>query len=221
MMLPHVHRALALVAIILGLAAAVAETGATVNVEALVADIEADRDHISAPELAERIMRQDPSLHVLDLRPRADYNALHIPTARHITFDALNLVSYPKRDALVVYSEGATRSAQAWMLLRLRGYRDVRFLREGIYEWLARVMEPRLASDATEAERAEFARAEPQSRFFGGQPQSNVPRAEVLTGYWTEPSSLDSRADAADVQRPASVADAIRSTVGSIRRRGC
>lgn len=220
MMLPQVHRGLAIVAAILGLAAAVAD-GSAPAVRSLVADIDADRDHISAPELAERIMRQDPTLHVLDLRPRADYDALHIPTAEHATFEALSRMSSPKRDALVVYSEGATRSAQAWMMLRLRGYRDVRFLREGIYEWLARVMEPRLATDATDAERAEFARAERHSRFFGGQPRSNVPRAEVLTGYWTHRAGRDSRDASGSEGRPASVADAIRDTVGSIRRRGC
>lgn len=210
-----VHGTLALVAAVLGLAAAVADRPA-VDPARLAAEIVSERDHITAPELAARIMRQDPSLHVIDLRPRAEYEALHIPTATHATLESLARQRWPREASLVVYSEGSTQSAQAWVLLRMRGHRDVRFLREGLYEWLALVIEPRLATDATPAEREAFAVAESQSRFFGGQPRANVPRGEVPVGYWTGRSDRTGPAPA-----PASAAEAIRATVGSIRRRGC
>jgi rhodanese-related sulfurtransferase len=210
----QIHRALAIGAAILGLAAAGADGRAGTDASALAADISAGRDHITAPELAARIMRQDPSLRVLDLRPRSEYDELHIPTAASTTIDQLTRATLPRTSSIVLYSEGGTSSAQGWALLRLRGYRDVRFLREGIYEWLARVIEPRLAVDATPAERADFARAEEQSRFFGGQPRSDVPRAEVPIGYWTEEAGLVRQS------RP-TPADLIRATVGNVRRRGC
>jgi rhodanese-related sulfurtransferase len=214
-----IHGALAMAAATLGLAAAVAEGRPAVDAAQLASDIVAERDHVTAPELAARIMRQDPSLRLLDLRPRADYDALHIPTADPVTLDELARAALPRDASLVLYSEGGVHSAQAWVLLRLRGYRDVRFLREGIYEWLARVLEPRLASDATAAERADFARAEEQSRFFGGQPRSGVPRAEVPTGYWTSASGEPARSAA--VGSGGSAAGAIRATIGNVRRRGC
>lgn len=209
------HGALAIVAAVFGLAAAVADRTAADPAQ-LAADIVSERDHITAPDLAARIMRQDASLRVIDLRPRADYDALHIPTASHATLDALARDAFPRDASLVLYSEGSTQSAQGWVLLRLRGHRNVWFLREGMYEWLARVLEPRLATDATGAERQEFARAEAQSRFFGGQPRSHVPRADVPVGYWTGPSEGTGPASGS-----ASTAEAIRATVGAIRRRGC
>ena len=210
----RIHYALAIVAAVLGLAAGAADGRSTVDVTQLAAEIDAERDHIEAPELAERIMRQDPSLRVIDLRTRAEFDALHIPTATMATLDELARATFPPDASIVVYSEGGTHSAQAWMLLRLRGHRDVRFLREGIYEWLSRVMEPRLAADATPAERADFARAETQSRFFGGLPRSSVPRADVPTGYWTDElgaGQMAERAPAASTQQ----------AVARIRRRGC
>ena len=213
-----VHRALAIGAAVLGLAAAAADRPA-VDPAALAAEIVSERDHITAPELAERIMRQDASLHVIDLRPRADYDALHIPTATHAPLETLARQAFPRGTSIVLYSEGSTQSAQGWVLLRLRGQRDVRFLREGMYEWLARVMEPRLATDATDAERQEFARAEAQSRFFGGQPRSNMPRAEVPVGYWSAPSERTGSTSGS--AGPTNVADAIRASAGAIRRRGC
>jgi rhodanese-related sulfurtransferase len=213
-----VHQALAIGAAVLGLAAAAADRPA-VDPAALAAEIVSERDHITAPELAERIMGQDASLHVIDLRPRADYDAFHIPTAAQAPLETLARQAFPRGASIVLYSEGSTQSAQGWVLLRLRGERDVRFLREGMYEWLARVMEPRLATDATDAERQEFARAEAQSRFFGGQPRSNMPRAEVPVGYWSAPSGPTG--PTRESAGSAHTADAIRATVGAIRRRGC
>src|SRR5262245_12756960 len=170
----RIHTALAIVAATLGLTAAGADSGAGADVATLASEIGAERDHISAPDLADRIMGRDPTLRVVDLRPQGEFDQLHIPTAVAVSVDALGSASLPRSASIVLYSEGAVHAAQGWMLLRLRGYRDVRFLREGIYEWLARVMEPRLAEDATPQERADFERAEKQSRFFGGQPRANV-----------------------------------------------
>jgi rhodanese-related sulfurtransferase len=214
----RIHTALAIVAATLGLTAAGADSGAGADVATLASEIGAERDHISAPDLADRIMRKDQSLQILDLRPQSEYEQLHIPTATVADVDTLGSLRLPRNASIVLYSEGATHAAQGWMLLRLRGYRDVRFLREGIYEWLARVMEPRLAEDATPEERADFERAEKQSRFFGGQPRASVPRTEVPIGYW----SVSSHATGAStIGKSPSAAEAIRATVGNIRRRGC
>jgi rhodanese-related sulfurtransferase len=213
------HGALALVATVLGLAAAVVDGRPAVDASQLAMEIEAERDHITAPELAERIMRQDPTLRLVDLRPRGAYDQLRIPTASHATLEELTRQSLPRDASIVLYSEGGVHSAQAWVLLRLRGHRDVRFLREGIYEWLALVMEPRLAVDATAAERAAFARAEEQSRFFGGQPRSSVPRADVPTGYWTDGRDVGRDSDGGRDSRSSPAGT--RAAIANIRRRGC
>jgi rhodanese-related sulfurtransferase len=173
----------------------------------LAADIEAGRDHISAPDLAARIMRREPSLQVIDLRSAADYAQMHIPTARHLSVEQLLKERFSGRDAIVLYSDGGAHAAQGWIFLRLRGYRRVFVLREGLYEWMARVMEPRLPEDASAAERAAFEQAAPLSRFFGGVPLSGVPRASVPVGYWTGASSA--------------VFASGERTVPAVRRRGC
>jgi hypothetical protein len=116
----------------------------------------------------------------------------------------------PRSTPIVVYADGGTRAAQAWVLLRLRGYQDVAFLRDGVYEWIARVHEPQLPSDATVAERVEFERRAALSRYFGGQPHLDVPRAEVATGYWITESET-----ARSAARDSSL------LVAAIRRRGC
>jgi rhodanese-related sulfurtransferase len=203
------HGPLALVAAVLGLTAWTADSWPPADVAKLAEDIAAERDHISAPDLADRIMRADPSLRVFDLRSAAEFAQFHIPGAQRVADDDLARAPLPRESTIVLYSEGGGHAAQAWVLLRMRGFRNVLFLREGIYEWVSRVHEPRLAVDATPAERAEFERAARMSRFFGGIPKADVPRSEVPAGYWTE--SVSSGA----------VSGSSKQTIAAIRRRGC
>jgi rhodanese-related sulfurtransferase len=204
----RVHRLLAISAAALSLGAAAADFRPGVPIAKLVDEIEAERDHISAVELAERIMAREPELKVFDLRSPAEYEEFHIPTAQHVTLTDLARQQISRESAVVLYSEGGGHSAQAWVLMRMRGYDNVFFLREGIYEWISRVREPRLAVDATPTERADFERAVELSRFFGGMPLSGVPRSEVPEGYWT---------DAPTEQQP----NKSRQAIAGIRRRGC
>ncbi len=182
----RVHAVMAMAAVTLGCAALIAELRPTeAQPSALAAEIESESDHISALELGERLMRGDRNLLVLDLRSEPEFQEFHIAGARRASLRDLSQQALPQTSDIVLYSEGGAHAAQAWVILRMRGYRRVYFLREGLYEWVSRVYEPRLASDATPEERADFERAAVLSRFFGGTPQSRVPRAEVPSGYWT------------------------------------
>jgi rhodanese-related sulfurtransferase len=205
----RLHQGLAATAAMLALAAALIDARPAVGATDLAADIEAERDHISAIDLAERIVRGDAALQVLDLRPAEEFERFHIPGASPITLDDLARTTFPRNATIVLYSEGGTHSAQGWMLLRLRGHRNVYFLREGIYEWIARVHEPKLASDATPAERDAFEQAATLSRFFGGVPTIEVSRAELPVGYWTGQGDRH--------EQPSRTGPAI----AAIRRRGC
>ncbi len=170
-------------------------------------------------------MRGDPALRLFDLRSPADFARMHIPGARHATIETLAREPLPRDATVVLYSEGGAHAAQAWVLLRLRGYRRVRFLREGMFEWLTRVLEPRLASDATASERADFAHAVEMSRFFGGMAREDVPRAEVPVGYWNEPRGPKSLPDSASAgpspSGPAAARPSTDRIIAGVRRRGC
>jgi len=179
------RRILAVVAAVLGLGAAAADLRPSADVRHLATEIEAEADHISALDLGTRIRSGEPDLRVLDLRSEAEFTAFHIPGARNVSLTKLAAERLPRQGTTVLYSEGGTHAAQAWVLLRVQGYGNVFVLRDGIYEWISRVFQPRLAVDASAAERVEFARAAELSRFFGGTPLSGVPRSEVPQGYWT------------------------------------
>jgi uncharacterized protein len=156
----------------------VAVLAAALGLTAAASDFKTiDRNDITALDLATLIMNGDQSLHIFDLRTPSEFATAHIPGARHATIEILRGETLAHDATVVLYSEGDTAAAEARTLLRRRGNRHAFVLRNGMVEWQAHVMEPRLPLDATARERADFARAVDISKFFGGNPREGLPRA--------------------------------------------
>ena len=99
-----------------------------------------------------------------------------------------------------------------WMLLRLRGYRHVGVpARWRSTSGLRACTSRHWRVDATAAERAEFERLAALSRYFGGQPRLDVPRARDRRPAIGPPEST----------RRARPSMATSLLVAAIRRRGC
>jgi rhodanese-related sulfurtransferase len=165
---------------------------------------------ISAPDLAQRIMRGDRHLRVFDLRTPDAFAQFHVPGARYATAATLTNEALTPETDVVLYGDARTTIVEALTVLRAHDHHDLLVLREGLYEWLSRVHEPRLAVAPTSDERAEFERAAEMSRFFGGVPRAGVPREDVPQGYWTGLPRSEELLMAAAVK-----------SVAAIRRRGC
>ncbi len=177
------RRRLAWAAVVLAALAPLAESPfaaarARVDVAQLAHQVEGEEDHVTALELAEWIKARRPDLRILDLRPPAQYDSLHIPGAERVPLDSLVSLQLRQRETVVLYSEAGAHAAQAWVFLRALGHSHVYYLRGGIYEWIDEVLSPTLAADATPAERVGYARASALSRYFGGTPQAGLPRVE-------------------------------------------
>jgi len=135
----------------------------------LAAVVEQEVDHVTAPELAGWIIEGRADYRLLDLRPAADYATYHIPTAENV--ELTGLADYPllRNEKIVLYSEGGIHSAQAWMLLRARGYEAVYMVLGGLDAWQDEVLFPSPLPDASPQDRARFERAAQVAKFFGGE----------------------------------------------------
>jgi rhodanese-related sulfurtransferase len=75
---------------------------------------------------------------IIDVRPKDEYDAAHLPGARSmpITELALHLSSLPKTKEIVAYCRGpyCVYAIDAVAILRKSGYRAVRF-EDGVHEW--------------------------------------------------------------------------------------
>jgi rhodanese-related sulfurtransferase len=120
----------------------------------LADEIAREADHVTALELAALIRARRPGLRVIDVRPDSEYQAYHVPTAERMAITDVATARWAAGETVVLYSEGGAHAAQAWVLLRGAGVRDVFFLRGGILEWMDEVMQPVRSSELT--------------RYFGG-----------------------------------------------------
>jgi rhodanese-related sulfurtransferase len=141
------------------------------DIEALSRAVAHEDDHVTAVELAEWIKERRHGLRVIDLRTVGEYDSFHVPTAERIAIDSLAAADLRPSEILVLYSEGGTHAAQAWVFLRALGYQHVYFLRGGLYEWLEQIMSPALPANASAKDSVEFMRTSAISRYFGGVPR--------------------------------------------------
>lgn len=146
-------------------------------------------DHIEPPDLAARLMSGDPALTLIDVRPAADHAAFNIRGSIHIPLEELEsrAASLPRKGTIVLYSNGTTHAAQAWMALRAMGLRNVFVLTDGILAfWRECLTPPSLAGFADERSAAGQRAAYEARRayFLEGKP---APRPVVKDLPMTEP----------------------------------
>jgi rhodanese-related sulfurtransferase len=161
---------------VLGLFAAIAGnpyqgTQYTVDAKELARVVEGEVDHVNAETLADWIIQGKADFRLIDLRTEAEFAGYHIPGAENVALTALPEYGLVKTEKIVLYSEGGIHSAQAWFLLKARGYAGAYMLRGGLEEWKDRVLFPKPAENPTPAQTVEFAKMKEVSKFFGGTPQ--------------------------------------------------
>lgn len=110
---------LAFAALIIGLAAALVGAPRTVDVDALAKQIAREEDHVTADELAQWTRDRRPGLRVIDVGQAS-------------TLESITKTHFAKDETIVLVSEGGAHAAQAWVLLRAMGHRNVYFLRGGL-----------------------------------------------------------------------------------------
>lgn len=153
-----------------------------VNTRELAAIVESEVDHVTAEELADWIIQGRTDYRIIDLRGTQDYASYHIPTAENVPITQLDDYPLYRNEKIVLYSGGGIHSAQAWFLLRAKGYAGVYILLGGLTAWTEDVLFPALPEAATPEDAAEVARLERISAFFGGSPRSGAAAPAQLEG---------------------------------------
>jgi rhodanese-related sulfurtransferase len=146
----------------------------TVDLDELAELIDSERDHVTVEEVAAWIVEGRADYRLIDLRSEAEYATYHIPTAENVTLSSLPEASLQPAEKIVLYSEGGIHGAQAWMLLRGKGYANTYTLQGGLDEWKEAVLFPALPANAGSPDRERFERAAARARFFGGSPRTGA-----------------------------------------------
>lgn len=107
-----------------------------------------DGSHLMTTDVvAEMLVQKDPSLQMIDVRSRSDYEQYHLPGAVNVPLDDIlseeNSVWFDQAERTnVLYANGNTAASEAWMLLRQKGYRDIYVMQGGLNNWAETIMNP-------------------------------------------------------------------------------
>ena len=209
-----INRALALVAFLLGAVALFAQVypDRTVTVhetELLTATARAE-EHVPPAELANWIIDGRADYRLIDLRDEAAFGAYHVPTAENVPLTGLAESGLLRNEKIVLYAEGDLPAAQAWFLLRGRGYHGVYTLQGGLAGWKDQVLFPVMPESPDPDEQARFNEAAHVAKFFGGQPRAAASGGEAQL---VDMSALQASA-------PAVAAPSLPAAGGGKSRRG-
>lgn len=129
--------------------------------------------YISTDQVAQKIIGQDPSFILVDVRNAEDYNTYALPNALHIPIENLldeeheaylNQAQYD----VIFYSNDNLHADQAWLLTNRLGYKNLRVLEGGMNKWYATIINPAVPGEEMAAEDFElYSRRKAASMFFG------------------------------------------------------
>jgi len=115
--------------------------------EDLLEHVNSGMQYVTPDEVADMIIKQDPSLLLIDVRPEDEYEKYHLPGAINIPLSSLlddDWKPYLNQDVRlnVFYSNSTVNANQAWMLTRQLGYRNNYVLQGGMNYWAETIMNP-------------------------------------------------------------------------------
>jgi len=114
----------------------------------LLTNINSSERYISTDALANKIISNDPSFLLIDLRDEASYKNYSIPNAIHIPFADIfkeNGMTYLDQDQydVILYSNDHYIADQAWLLCNRRNYENLYVLKGGLNQWYNTILNPK------------------------------------------------------------------------------
>lgn len=174
----------------------------------IAGEITREQDQVDPLDLATWIRERRAGLRVVDVREGVDSTTYVIPGAQLVALDSVPTLKVAAGELVVLYSDGGTHAAQAWVLLRARGIAGVHVLKDGMAAWEDEVLSPLIPSIAEDSAQLRFKRARALALWFGGRPRLEDAAASTPLSSGTTGGASASRADDASGGAPSGAAGA-------------
>jgi len=113
----------------------------------LLEELKTGTQFVSPDEVADMIIRKDPSIQLIDVRTTVEFSKYSLPGAINIPLQ--DILAEKWIDVLdqgvkmnIFYSNGAVDAIQAWMLTRQLGYQNNYVLKGGLNYFAATILNP-------------------------------------------------------------------------------
>jgi rhodanese-related sulfurtransferase len=182
---------LAVILITLGAIIAFVPQSATNNLKVspdqLLKELKSGTQYMSPDELADKIIKKDPSVQLIDVRPADQFQKFSLPGSVNIPLPEILDAKWTETlnqtaKTNVFYSNSSNDANQAWMLVRQRGYENNFVLQGGLNYWFEAIVNP--VKPAGTSPNEEFAKYEfrmAAGKALGGGDSNTVQTASVQT----------------------------------------
>lgn len=145
-----------------------------VSPEKLMTEIGNPARYISADRVSARIIDEDPSVLLVDVRPKEQYSEFSLPRAINIplekVLDKANRDYLDRKDLDVIFlSNNGLKADQAWILCKRMGYKNLYVMEGGLNKWYNDIMmakKPPATASSEDFNRYSFRKA--AGMFFRG-----------------------------------------------------
>jgi rhodanese-related sulfurtransferase len=140
----------------------------------LLSEVNTHTQYITPETVADMIVQKDPSLQLIDVRGKDDFDSYHLENAINIPLNDLLSDEYAEildQDLKmnVFYSNGSLHANEAWLITRQLGYKNNYVLEGGLNYWFAVIMNPEQpASTSPDEEFAKYDFRKSASQALGG-----------------------------------------------------
>jgi rhodanese-related sulfurtransferase len=153
--------------------------------EQLLWDIIGSNQYVTTDQVAKMIIRNDPSLEIVDVRNKDEYNhfslpgAINIPLGSILNKDNLLYFGVPGMNVIFIANDDIA-SDQAWVLTKRLGFNGTYVMKGGLNRWMETIINPKEPSEekpATAFATYEFRRG--AMIYFTGAKAGNIETSKV------------------------------------------
>ena len=113
----------------------------------LLIEVTEGRQFMSPDEIAQMLIDKDPTLQLIDVRSKDQYEKFSLPNAINIPLESLLSTEFEEvlnQDVKlnIFYSNSSNEANQAWMITRQLGYKNNYVLQGGLNYWATTIMNP-------------------------------------------------------------------------------
>lgn len=144
-----------------------------INPEELLSNVISPERYISSDELAHKIINQDPSFLLIDVRNEENFkkyslpNAINIPLKKLLKEDYEGYLNQGQYDVVFISNDNLYAD-QAWVLCTRLGYKNLFVLKGGINNWFNTIINPEKPTENMAAQDFQlFSNRKAASMYFG------------------------------------------------------
>lgn len=150
------------------------------NPELLIKEINDPARFLSVDMIAERLIDEDPSILLIDVRTANQYAEYSLPNSVNIPLDQILLPDWQdylnqENKDVILYSNSDLSADQAWILCTRLGYKNLYVLKGGLNNWFTCIVNPTEPAETDPTEDfALYSFRLAASQYFGGGTDANV-----------------------------------------------